>query len=228
MKALITDDYSSIHNKDIQPTETLNAPLVLFNLQDSWSRGMTEQPTLLQARLAAEKAGIQLKFDKNQLYPELDVIGSYGWNGQGVLYNGSLSQIGRRANRLYYSYGAQLIVPLANQSARNIYKADKVTLQQVLLQLKQSEQNVLVSIDNAVKTAESDYQRVYRRRATGAHLCRSWRSTRTKDPDAVGKATTFEVLQYQNSLTTARGNEIRALANYEEDLANLASAEVAP
>jgi outer membrane protein TolC len=42
---------------------------------------------------------------------------------------------------------------------------------------------------------------------------------------AVGKATTFEVLQYQSSLTTARGQEIRALANYEEDLANLAAQE---
>ena len=36
--------------------------------------------------------------------------------------------------------------------ARNTYKADKVTLQQLLLKLKQFEQNVMVEIDNAVKT----------------------------------------------------------------------------
>jgi HAE1 family hydrophobic/amphiphilic exporter-1 len=42
---------------------------------------------------------------------------------------------------------------------------------------------------------------------------------------AVGKATTFEVLQYQNSLTSARSQEIRALANYNEALANLVAQE---
>jgi outer membrane protein TolC len=33
------------------------------------------------------------------------------------------------------------------------------------------------------------------------------------------------VLQLQNNLTTARSQEIRALANYNEALANLAAAE---
>ena len=42
---------------------------------------------------------------------------------------------------------------------------------------------------------------------------------------AVGKATTFEVLTYQNNLTAARSQEIRALANYNEALANLAAQE---
>jgi hypothetical protein len=30
-----------------------------------------------------EKQGIQLKFDRNQLFPELDLIGTYGYNGAG-------------------------------------------------------------------------------------------------------------------------------------------------
>jgi outer membrane protein TolC len=42
---------------------------------------------------------------------------------------------------------------------------------------------------------------------------------------AVGKATTFDVLQLQNNLTSARGQEIRSLANYEEALANLDAQE---
>ncbi len=42
---------------------------------------------------------------------------------------------------------------------------------------------------------------------------------------AVGKSTTFTVLQLQNNLTSARSQEIRALANYNEALANLAAAE---
>jgi outer membrane protein TolC len=42
---------------------------------------------------------------------------------------------------------------------------------------------------------------------------------------AAGKSTTFTVLQLQNNLTAARSQEIRALANYNESLANLAQQE---
>jgi outer membrane protein TolC/predicted nucleic acid-binding protein len=226
LKSLITDDYSQWHAMDLQPTEPLAAPLELFDLQDSWSRGMTERPDLLQARLNVEQAGIQLKFYRNQLFPQLDLTGTYGWNGVGSApfgtYDETFGEV-RRGDAPYYSYGAQLSMPLSNQSARNQFKSGKATLQQVVLQLKQFEQNVMVEIDNAVKTAQSDYEsvdatrqaRVYAEEALDAE----------QKTYAVGKATTFEVLTYQNNLTAARGQEIRALANYEEALDNLASQE---
>jgi len=47
-------------------------PAPVLNLQDSWSRPGSETE-LLQAKLDIERAGIQLKYDQNQLWPELDV-----------------------------------------------------------------------------------------------------------------------------------------------------------
>ncbi len=222
LKNLITDDYTALHGTDIQPAEPLSAPLVLFNLQDSWSRGMVERPDLIQYRLNVQKAGIQLKFDRNQLFPELDVIGTYGWNGDGLFYNGALGQI-NQGNAPYYSYGFQFSVPLASQSTRNQFKSQKATLKQVILQLKQYEQSVLVGIDNAVKTAQSDYESVDATRQ--ARIYAELALDAEQKTYAVGKATTFEVLTYQNNLTIARGQEIRALANYEESLATLYSQE---
>jgi outer membrane protein TolC len=222
LKSLITDNYSQWHNADIQPTETLAAPLVLFDLQDSWSRGMTERPDLLQARLDVEKQGIQLKYDANQLYPELDLTGSYGYNGAGSVYSDTFGEV-RQGNAPFYTYGAQLTVPLANVAARNGYKSDKVTLKQFLLTLKQKEQDILVQIDNAVKTAQYDYENVDATRQ--ARVYAEAALDAEQKTYSVGKATTFEVLTYQSNLTAARGNEIQALANYEEALANLYSQE---
>jgi outer membrane protein TolC len=222
LKSLITDNYTQWHAMDIQPTETLTAPLELFDLQDSWSKGMTERPDLIQARLNAEQQGIQLKFLRNQLFPQLDLIGTYGWNGAGVYYRGSFDEISQ-GNAPFYSYGVQLSVPLGNISARNEYKSGKVTLQQLVLQLKQFEQNVLVEIDNAVKTAQSDYESVQATRQARVYAENALDAE--QKTYSVGKATTFEVLTYQDNLTTARGQEIRALANYEEALANLNAQE---
>lgn len=222
LKNLLTDNYASAQNVDIQPTEPLTAPLVLFNLQDSWSKAMSERPDLLQSRLNVEAQGIQLKFDRNQLFPELDVIGTYGWNGSGVLYNGSLSQIGK-GNAPYYSYGAQLSLPLANQSARNNYKAGKVTLQQAVLELKQMEQKIMAQVDNDIAAAQSDYESVGATRE--ARIYAEAALDAEQKTYAVGKATTFDVLQQQELLTQARLNEIQALASYEEALATLSQDE---
>lgn len=223
LKSLIADtNYIQWHNVDIHPTETLVAKMQEFDLQDSWNKGMTERPDLLIARLAAASQGVQLKYDRNQLFPSLDLTGSYGFNGSGPQYSDSFGGI-QQGNAPFYTYGASLSMPLGNISARNAYKSAKVTLQQYLLQLKQDELTAMVSIDNAVKMAESDYEsvnatkeaRIYAEAALDAE----------QKTYAVGKATTFEVLTYQNNLTLARSEEIRSLANYEEALATLAQQE---
>ena len=222
LKTLLTDNYAKWHDTLIQPTATLTATMQLFDLQDSWNKGMTERPDLLQARLDVAKQGIQLKYDNNQLYPELDLVGSYGINGSGGDFGDTFNNI-NEANQRYYSYGAQLSMPLSNVGARNTFKADKVTLKQLLLTLKKDEQTVMVDIDNAVKQAQSSYESVQATQQARIYAEAALDAEQKKY--AVGKSTTFTVLQLQNNLTAARSQEIRSLADYNEALANLASAE---
>ncbi len=70
LNSLLADtNYYQWHDMDIQPKAALTAPVQTFNLQDSWRKGMTERPDLLQAQLNVEQQGIQLKFYRNQLFP---------------------------------------------------------------------------------------------------------------------------------------------------------------
>ncbi len=223
LKNLLTDQYANWHDTDIQPTETItNAPLELFDLQDSWSKGLTQRPDLLQSRLDVEQQGIRLKYYKNQLFPSLDLVGTYGFNGTGQQFRDTFNQF-EEGSRPFYSFGVQFSTPLSNVGPRNTYKANKVTLQQLLLQLKQFEQNVMVDIDNAVKNAQSTYESVGATRQARIYAEAALDAEQKKY--AVGKSTTFTVLQLQNTLTADRGQEIRALANYYEALATLAQKE---
>ncbi|MGB7769361.1 MAG: TolC family protein [Verrucomicrobiia bacterium] len=222
LKNLFTDNYSQWQSLDIQPTATLEALPQSFDLQDSWSKGLTERPDLLQAKLNVEQQGIQLKYFRNQLFPELDLTGSYGFAGASGDFRNTFDQF-NEGNSPFYYYGATLTMPLSNIGPRNQYKSTKATLQQILLQLKQLEQNVMVQIDTAVKQAEADYQSVQATRQ--ARIYAEAALDAEQKTYNVGKATTFEVLQYQNNLTAARSQEIRALANYNEALATLAQQE---
>jgi outer membrane protein TolC len=222
LKNLLTDAYSQWYATNIAPTAELTAQLQPFDLQDSWGKGMSLRPDLLQARLDVEQQGIQLKYLQNQVYPELDLVGSYGFNGTGKEFSDAYGQI-NAGNRPFYSYGAQISIPLSNARARNQYKTGKATKEQLLLTLKKLEQTVMVQIDNAVKQSQSAYQSVDATRQARIYAEAALDAEQQKY--AVGKSTTFTVLQLQNNLTAARSQEIRALANYNEALANLAAQE---
>ena len=219
VKQLITDEYAHWANIRIEPAGTLTAARQFFNLQDSWSKGLTQRPDLLQAKLDVQKQGITIKYNQNQLFPELDLTGSYGRNA------GSLPEFqqafGQLAIGTYptYSYGVQLTLPVANIGARAAYKSSKMTLEQLLLTLKRLEQNIMVQIDNDIKQAESSYEQVAATRTAEEYAAAALDAEQKKLES--GKSTTYTVLQMQRDLTTARGNLIQALDTYDKALAQL-------
>ncbi len=222
LKNLITDNYLQLHDVDLAPAETLGAVWQLLDVQDSWSKGLAARPDLLQAKLNLEQQGIQLKYDWNQIFPQLNLTASYGFNGAGARYRDAFGQM-QAGNRPFYDYGATLSVPLDNLAARSTYKSDQALEQQDLLKLKQLEQNVMVQIDNAVKQAQSAWESVDATKEARIYAEAALDAEQKKY--AVGKSTTFTVLQLQNNLTSARSQEIRALANYQEALTALAQQE---
>src|ERR1044071_785114 len=222
LKSTITDDYKSLHDSEIVPAESLLAVPQTFNLQESWEKGLTLRPDMVQARLNLEKQGYVVRFQKNQLFPQLDLIGTYGYSASAKEFSGALDGL-RRGDSPFYSAGAQVTVPLGNTGARNNYKVAKATKDQLALQVKALEQTIMVSIDDALKRAQSDFERV-----SATHQARLYQEAALDAEQKKlenGKSTSFQVLIIQRDLTTAASQEIRALADYNHSLAQLALAE---
>jgi outer membrane protein len=219
LKVLLSDDYSQWQRVRVEPTDPLVAVPETFDLQESWRRGLKLRPDLIKQKVSLEKQGYVLKFNKNQLYPQLDLVGSYGYNASSPNIDGYLDQF-RRTENPFYSVGAQLTIPLLQTTARYNYKLNKATRDQIELQLKQLEQNILVAIENAVATARTDLQRVEATREARVYA-EAALDAEQKKLDS-GKSTSFIVLQFQRDLTTARSAEISALAAYNKDLAQIA------
>jgi outer membrane protein TolC len=206
----------------VEPAEALLAIPQTLNLQDSWRRGLAQRPDLLQAKISVEQQTKIVSYSKNQLYPQLDLVGSYGYTASDVEFSGAVNQIGNLDNP-YYSYGVAVTLPLANTGARNNYKSAKVTKEQLQLQLRKLEQGVLITIENAMANARSSYERVSVTHQATQYADDALKAEQTKLEK--GKSTSFIVLQLQSNLTTARSAEIRALADYNIALARLAQNE---
>lgn len=218
LKLYITDKISEWADVPIQPSGTLDAVYQTFDRQKSWKLALTEHPQMLQAKLDVERAGIQLKYDRNQLFPELDVFATYGFNGVGKEFSGSLYDLSQRDLNAY-TFGGRISIPLGNIAARNSYKMDKAALQQLVLTVKTVERNLMIAVDNDIGTLQADYDQVLATRAQRMYEEQALDAEQKKLQN--GKSTTYQVLLVQRDLTTARGNEIQALATYNKDLALL-------
>jgi outer membrane protein TolC len=201
------------------PTETLLAVPENPDLSESLRRAFDSRPEMLQAKINVEKQHLAIKYTRNQLYPELDLKGSYGLNSVGALFGPTLDTL-RQGTDPSYSYGVTLSLPLENTGARNAYKSAKANLEQVLLQLKKLETTIVVAVDNDVKTVRSDFLKVDATRKAREFAEDALRAGQGRLQ--AGSTTDFEVLQLQNNLTTARSAEIRALADYNIALEQLA------
>ena len=219
LKSLLSDDYSKWKDVSIQPTAAMIALPETFNLHESWERGLRSRPDLLQQQVNLEKQGYVVRYQKNQLFPQLDLVGDYGYSASSPTLTGSLDQF-RAQDNPFWSAGAQISIPLGNRSARNNYKSAKATKQLVTLQLKQLEQKVLIQIENAIATARTSFQRVDATREARIYAEAALGAEQKKLES--GKSTSFEVLRLQRDLTSARSAEIRALADYNIALAQIA------
>jgi outer membrane protein TolC len=222
LKNLLSDDYSRWKDVSIQPATPMLAVPERFDLQESWHKGMTQRPELLQQRISTEKQGHILRFQKNQLYPQLDLFGTAGYNASAGEFSGAFDQFANRDNP-YWSYGAQISVPLSRKTAKNNFYAAKATKEQIDLQLKQLEQNVLIDIENAIAVANTRFQQVNATREARIYAEAALEAEQKKLES--GKSTSFEVLRLQRDLTTARSAEIRSLADYNIALSEIALKE---
>ena len=219
LKTLLTDNYVEWADLKPVPAEDLVAVPQMLDRQESWRRALTQRPEIVEAQLKVKQQNVTLKYDFNQRFPQLDLNGSYGHNALDATLSGNFDELAQ-GNHSFYSYGITASIPLAgNIAARNTYKADKVTLKQLLLQLKQQEQTIMVDVDNDIGQVQSTLQQVQSTHEARIYAEDALKAEQTKLEN--GKSTSFNVLQLISNLTAARVAEIQALANY-----NIAQAQL--
>lgn len=170
-----------------------------------------------------ERQGFVLKYLRNQVFPQLDLVGSYGQVGANRDYAGALEGI-RRGDSPFYTFGAVLSIPLGgNRSARANYRASKAELNQSLVRLKQLEQDIMVEIGIALEQARTRFAQVDATKQSRLFAEIALGAEQRKLEN--GRTTSFVVLQLQRDLTTAQLAELAALTEYNKALAQLALRE---
>lgn len=201
-----------------QPLQTME-PL---SLQETIDIAIERRPEVLQASKNIETSDLNTKFAKNQLLPNLSFQGTTGLAGLGA---DPSSMISRNFSGDFYNYGAGLVLsyPLGNRAAWSQYNKRQLEARNAQASLQSARQQVIVTVKEAVRRVQTDFKRIETTRS--ARILAEKQLQAEQERLNVGLSTTRFVLDFQRDLALARGNEARAVVDYNKSLSNLARAK---
>jgi outer membrane protein len=212
-----------------------------IDLQGAIRRALSERTDLSIAKKNVEANDITVKYLKDQLMPQADLVANYGLVGLGGTqliragtgvgggpnpitdtipggYSDALSSLWRAG---YPRWTVQLNVsyPLGNSSQEVNVARSKIQLNQASAQMRQVELQIASDVTNAATAVQSNVERVQAAQAARELASQTLDAERSKFQ--VGMSTNYLVIQAQRDLATAQNNELQAILNYRNSLVEL-------
>jgi outer membrane protein TolC len=184
----------------------------------SYQLALHNQPDYISATMQLDQLKLDLMVAKNGLKPTLNVDGALGLNGtRGSSYAAINSAVARDNNS--WQLGLTLSYPLGRVSDKARYRQSLSLLDQQTLVVRQLEQSILVQVRAAVRTVETNNEKV-KIAALAAEF-----SGKQYDLEsarfAAGLATSRDVLQTQSDLQNARVAELQARITLQNSISAL-------
>jgi outer membrane protein TolC len=232
LKRLITDDLAELAGFALVPADPPAVVATDLDVARSTRAALEQRPEYASAKAACDQLDIRVRYHRNQLWPQVDLTGVYGWNARspfGGNTNNLTSSFDDFAGNLVdsdapvWSVGVTVTIPLGNRQARANYRIARLDANQALINLKRIEQDIVLEVDNAVGRVRTNLQRIEATRVAARLAEESLRSEEQRL--RAGTSTSFLVLAAQAQLANARSAAIRAQADYAKSLATLDRAE---
>ena len=163
-----------------------------------------------QAVKEAEIQNIRLKYAKNQLWPRLDLIGTYGYNGLQDNFRNSFSNA-FTTKTPSWSVGLQASIPIGNVQGRSQYAIVKSLKEQSILKIKQTELNTSLDVETMISRIQTNIQSVETSRQT-RRLAEETMRIQDKQIEQ-GLISVFDALETKKKLFDACAREVSALAD---------------
>jgi len=228
-RLLVTGTDDELYRKTINPVDKPELTVESVDIQAAVTKTLAEATTLIIARKNLQIRNLNFEVTKQALLPRLAATGGYSASGQaGVqhLSNGdiipggwwdALGVVGNFTNPTW-NIGFNVSYTLGQLNERAQVATAQIQIDQAVASLKAQELTTSTAVVNAglnVNNSYKQYQAAVKNR-----------EAQEKNVDAAqvrfdnGLLTNFEVVQAQNTLTTARLSELRALISYVQAIAD--------
>lgn len=203
---------------EIVPSGMLSRTEVVVDETAEINRALAERPDLKLLETGLKLNQLQSRVARWQTLPNLSLTGSFAPTGLAEDYSRDLDRLAS-AKYPVWGVGLQLSYPLGNNSAKNEYIRSKLKLEQTGTQIQSLQETIANEVRTAVRAIQSTFKQIDVTARGRAYAQERLDAFIKKNQ--VGLATTKDVLDVENDLVTAKGNEVKAVAAYNNAVTQL-------
>jgi len=186
-----------------------------FDKDDQIRSGLENRFELGQQQFRIDSAGQQVLVAKNLLQPQLNVVGSVGFDGLGEDFG---QAFGRQSEFDHFNgtFGLQLSIPIGNRAARAAYERARLQQEQAEMSYRATIEQVTEDVSQALREVNTTWDElVQNRKATFAQNdVLMALNQREEGGEALTPTFVQLKLDTQERLADARRDENTAVANY--------------
>ncbi len=161
---------------------------------------LTHNQDYLAALKQAQAEGIRVLYNKNQVYPEINLRLSLGTSGLSDGFGDSFEDFEERTNP-DWGVGLAFSMPLDNRTAKSRYRASQKRERQALMEAKEVEIQLLSALDNAITQLKAGLER---RELIGESVRLAEEALEAEEKRLInGVTTNFDVLNQQRLLSVS-------------------------
>jgi len=224
----------------LNPTQGVRKPdpSDVLPVEQAIKVALENRPEMRQLQLDLENRNIDLEYTKNQLLPNVDLIGSYTQNGVGgtetlragfgptaPIVSVTKGGLGDTFSQLFgydftgYAVGVSVQIPLRNRAAQGGNARATTDKRIAENRIMAQAQQIALEVRNALTQVDMNKARI-ETASTARQLAERRLEAEQKKFD-LGASTIRFVLEEQRNVAQAQTNEIQALVNYAQALVDM-------
>lgn len=201
------------------PTDTPPfVPVTDIAIDDKIAFALEHRPDVRRAQLDVASKEIDREVARNRRLPQLDLESKASVGGFSNEAGKAIANIGD-ADGYNWAFTLRFAYPLGNRAANNELQKQQLLLRQSLIAQRKVQRTATREIFQTVRDIETASQQVEVTRS--ATVLARTQLEAEQEKFRLGLSTSFNVLEFQTQLTTARSNETRALSDYNVQLSRL-------
>ena len=232
LKNILNFDFASNEGLNaIHPSDQPNFLIEKINFNDAMKKALSTRPDYLAKKKELENKDILVKYQENQIYPSVDLVGSFGVNGlsgeaidvKSGTFKGRSSYGGSYGTALTDSFstnfydwelGLKLSYPIGNRSANAQLTASRLNKAKQILSIKSLEKEIILEIRESIRQLKTDAKRI--KASQIANKLAKEKLNAEEKKFEVGLSTSFNVLEFQDDLAQAESNQIKTIIDYNQ------------
>jgi outer membrane protein TolC len=197
---------------------------VKMNLQDLIGTAMENRFELGQQILRMDSTGVANSVAKNNLLPQLNLVGSVGLQGFSSNWtNAAGNQFSSDDSFPSWSIGLQFELPIGNRAARAVWKRTLLQREQAIAQYQQIVDQVSLDVKTAWRDVETKWEQMEAARSARFAAADALKAVEQREEG--GEALTYTFVQLkldtQQRYADAQAAEVQAISDYNRALMKL-------